>query len=316
MMGGLFKPITVTREGVQFNSPELRAEVNKKKLSPSMIDSWLQGPADWAMSSFVEPKVQLEESIHLVRGSWFHRVMEMFFKLTPEQRSDKEFALTVLKRIMNKVTKEEFPEMITPTKENLVWLQQLVHNYIFEMPDHDWQHEKVAKVFAMGQQKDGLELFVQGQVGNCTRKVLGFVDKIIETDEGLEVQDWKSGQMYPYDPNLPISDDNSFGYWRQQILYALVMKEMGMNATSACLIFPKSKSTTWVDLNNEEAIQRAIADAEQVDRELNEAIENDYFFPFKEHKYNGWATYLAGIGHARKPNVQEDLLMQMLDMQV
>ena len=57
-----------------------------------------------------------------------------------------------------------------------------------------------------------------------------------------------------------------------------------------------------------------IKDLEQVDSELTEAINNKYFFPFKKGPYNSWASYLAGMGRAQKPNIREDKFAMLADL--
>jgi len=47
---------------------------------------------------------------------------------------------------------------------------------------------------------------------------------------------------------------------------------------------------------------------------MNEAINNKYFFPFKKGPYNSWASYLAGMGRAQKPNIREDKFAMLADL--
>ena len=44
------------------------------------------------------------------------------------------------------------------------------------------------------------------------------------------------------------------------------------------------------------------------------AINNKYFFPFKKGPYNSWASYLAGMGRAQKPNIREDKFAMLADL--
>ena len=163
----------------------------------------------------------------------------------------------------------------------------------------------------MGEQKQGLELFVTGKIGNAKRTCLGFIDKLVEGDYGLIVQDWKTGaKIHDYDPSKAPSDNNPFDYWRQQTFYTMLLEQAGMKVDSACLIFPCAEvpQIVNVDCHNPKVREQVIADCEKADSILEECIANDYTFPFKPGKYNSWATYLCGLGRAYPPKIITDRL--------
>ena len=172
-------------------------------------------------------------------------------------------------------------------------------------------------MYIMGQSKPGLELFVNGTLGNANRQCLGFIDKIVEGENGLKVQDWKTGKKISnFNPNSKISTSNPFDYWRQQTFYAMLLEQLGATVEETSLLFPCAETPTiiHVDHHNPKVREQVIKDVEQVDRELDEAINNGYFFPFKKGPYNSWASYLVGLGRAPKPNIREDKFAMLADL--
>ena len=47
---------------------------------------------------------------------------------------------------------------------------------------------------------------------------------------------------------------------------------------------------------------------------MTEAVENNYFFPFKKGKYNKWSSWLGGLGSAKRPNIIEGKFMNIADL--
>lgn len=306
------KKIKITKSGVYILSPEIQNEIKKKKLSASLINKWLQSPADWVLETYIAPEVAVEEPIHLLRGNWFHSVMEKFFALPPEERNAQN-----LIQSLALVNKEEKYSKLPENPENMEWIKRALSNYGKYWLDNA-KNERIANLFIMGQQKPGLEIFVQGKIGNSNRLCLGFLDKVIEGEYGLLVQDWKTGKTIEnFDPTRKISESNSFDYWRQQTLYSMLLEQYGATVEGASLIFPCSEVPTIVQVNqaDKKVREQVIADVEQVDKEYEEAINNNFFYPYKKHKYAGWSSWLGGLGRAKKPNVYEDKLMMIAEFE-
>ena len=307
----LFKKIKVTPKGIYVLDPDLRKKIDKLNLSPSMIGNWLQSPADFILGKFIEPEVQIEDTPHLKRGTWFHSTMEAFFGLPQEERT-KENLLKVSKEV---TMTDEYRDFAKET-DNQEWYKNALKSYISAWLDNA-KSEKIANLFVMGKSRKGLELFVKGNLGNADRTCLGFIDKIVEGDNGLKVQDWTTGKKITnYNPNMKISTNNPFDYWRQQTFYAMLLEQLGATVEEASLLFPCAETPTivLVDHSNPDVRAQVIKDVEQVDKELKEAIDNNYFFEFKKGPYNSWASYLAGLGSARKPNIREDKFAMMADL--
>lgn len=304
------KKVRVVGNSIQVLDEEIRSQIDKKKLSASLVSSILNSPGDWVMSTYIEPLCIDGYVDALERGTWFHSIMEEFFKLEPEERNFKNLASTALT-----VTKEKYPHMME-RQDNKDWLNKAIQGYKNTWLDGA-KDEKVANLYLMGKSQLGLELFVNGTIGNAKRQCLGFIDKIIEGKYGLIVQDWKTGaKIHNFNPDKEPSESNSFDYWRQQTFYTMLLEQLGMKVESACLVFPCSEppQIVNVDCHREDVRNRVVSDFEKADSILEECIMNDYTFPFKAGKYNSWATYLCGLGRAYPPKIITDRLNQYVEM--
>ena len=118
------------------------------------------------------------------------------------------------------------------------------------------------------------------------------------------------------EPEPSLSDSNPFDYWRQQTLYSMLLEKEGATIESASLIFPLASPPqfVYIDQKNSRVREQVLNDVIQVDKEMTEAVEKDYFFPFKRGKYNGWSSWLGGLGSARKPDVIEPKFFALADL--
>lgn len=282
------KLVKVTKDGIIVTDDELMDKIKKKNLSASMVSSFAQCPADWLMNSFILPLIDHEEPIYFVRGHIFHETMEKFFRLPKEQRNPK-----VLSQAAMSVIKEKYKESLNdPGTMN--WVKEALQGYLeAEFPYKDVDVAQIVKQEWKGPEL-GVEIFVRGKIGNTTRDVVGFVDRVDQMADGsLQVVDYKSGKkIHPFDPSLPISDSNDFGYWRQQLAYSMLLEQDGHKVGGAVLEFPIAKGAVQVDVNNEELRKQVETDFENVDAALNKCIE-DNFFPFHGHFFCKWCGMLS-----------------------
>lgn len=302
------KKFTVQNGKITVNDPEIRKQIDKVKLSPSMVGSFIVSPGDWLVGKYIEPEVTKQEPVHLTRGTWFHEVLELFYQLEPAERTK-----TALVNILRNLTDNKYPEM--NSDENRDWMRIALGNYIKNGLDNA-PNEKVAKIYLQGELKTGLELFISGKIGNCQRMCLGFIDRLIEGKSGLIVEDWKTGKsISDYNPLEEPSEKNPFDYWRQQLFYTILLEQAGMAVESACLKFPVANAVVNVDVNNQKAREQVVKDCESVDLELTKCIEDNYTFPFRAGKYTTWAYYLGKVGtHKRAPEIHTDLLYKMVEV--
>lgn len=282
------KLIKVVKDGVIILDDELFEKVKSKNLSASMISSFAQCPADWLMNSFILPLVDHEEPIHFVRGHIFHETMEAFFRLPKEQRNPK-----ILSQLAMKVIKTKYSTVLNDL-ETMNWVKEALKGYLetgFEYKNIDIA--QIVKTEWKGPEP-GIEIFVRGKLGNTTRDVVGFVDRVDQLPDGsLRVVDYKTGKkIYPFNPDNVISDSNDFGYWRQQLAYSMLLEQAGHKIGEAVLEFPIAKGEVIVDVNNQELRKQVETDFENVDAALNKCLE-DNMFPFHGHFFCKWCGMLS-----------------------
>lgn len=306
------KPIKVTNEGVYFIGEEFKKQIDKKKLSPSMINAINQSPGEWALSAFVEPLVRIEEPIYFARGHWFHSIMEEHFK-NPNRSIEtlkEDFRnVTIGKPAFSDLPKDDEKKYLKMSKdiENKKWMTDCINGYIKLNETEDLESKKVAFIYDKGQRKDGIEFFASATFDGVTNSVLGFVDCIFEDTGGFEIVDWKTGKYHAGSPD----------YELQQTLYAMMLEASGFTVSKASLVFPVGTPNNPViekiDVLNEEVRNRVMEGMKKADAELEKAKANGYFFPFRRYRWNNWETFLTGNGTAYKPNILEDKFFAMAD---
>lgn len=282
------KLVKVHKDGIEITDKELMEKVKKKNLSASMVSSFFQCPADWLMNSFILPLIDHEEPIHFVRGHIFHDTMERFFALNKEERSP-----LALSQLTMQVIREDYKESLND-KETMKWVKEALHGYI--EAGFEYKDVEIAQIKKQPWKdpEPAVELFVRGKLGNTTREVVGFVDRIDQLPDGsLQIVDYKTGKkIYPFSPDKPISQNNDFGYWRQQLAYGMLLEQDGYDIGGAKLEFPIAKGEVVVDMKDENLRRQVEKDFEAVDAALNEAIENN-FFPFNGHFFCKWCGMLS-----------------------
>lgn len=281
------KLIKVTKDGIMILSDELLDAIKKKNLSPSLVSSFNQCPADWLLEAFIMPKMNVAEPIHFARGNAFHSTMELFFSLPKEQRNEKTLA-----QAAGKTFKEKYPQLLKD-KETIEWMKVAMNGYLTS--GFNYSDVEIATIEHEGKQKNGIEIFVKGKIGETKRDFLGFVDRVDRLPNGaLQIVDYKTGKkIAPFDATLPVDNEtNDFAYWRQQLAYTMILEQQGHYVAGAKLEFPIAQGEVVVDVKNEHLRKQVQLDIEQVDRDLDKYIE-ERFFPFKGHKYCKWCGTLS-----------------------
>ena len=259
-------------DGISITSAEIAEKLEKKKISASLVTDLLQGcPAAWVAKSFVlRDNIEEEPDNALRRGSMFHKVMEDFFAHPAEERTAK-----LIKSLVHEVLNEgEFADL-GQQPEAVKWLRGAVNGY--------WNMEEkpeevvIAEIPTKRGNKPGLEVFVAGQIGEASRSSLGFIDRVSQTEDGgVRVEDWKSGaKAKVWNPKTKSTD--GLGEARQQIIYTMLLEQMGVNVTGARLIFPVAGKIVNVDTTDEAFRKRVVADVEEADRKLDVLIETNKF---------------------------------------
>ena len=278
-----FPLISFDKAGAHVVSPYVSEKLAKKKISPSMITGLEGCGARWLADSFVMDQLVDEEPDNAARrGSLFHKVMEDLFALPPEERTH-----DAVKRFVKENLESDDYKDLGKIKDAVLWLRGAINGY-YNMGG-DPTKVKIAQLERTGTKKDGtpfskveagIEIFVQGQIGNAKRPTLGFIDQVIEDptrdDGSVIIQDWKSGaKAKKYNPNRKSED--GLPEQRQQIIYSILLRQEGIKVSGARLVFPVAKEVVDVHLGNEDLYNRVIRDVEETDRKLDVMIENNTF---------------------------------------
>lgn len=174
------------------------------------------------------------------------------------------------------INKPDFVEMKS-SPETIQWLKTAVSNY-YKMGAQP-QKVKVATVEIDGREKEGLEIFVKGKLGDTKRDILGVVDRVIVDNKDPKkviIEDWKTGATVRKWKNNTKSDDG-LPEQRQQIIYTKLMEQKGVEVSGARLIYPVAEEIVDVQLGNKVLETRIIEDIVQTDRELSMMEENNTF---------------------------------------
>jgi putative RecB family exonuclease len=122
-----------------------------------------------------------------------------------------------------------------------------------------WQTEEPARVEVA---PDGLEREVRTELAGLP--FLGHIDRIAVTDAGLRVTDYKTGAPKP---------KYWWSYWRQQLLYAAALEDMGEAPAEIELLYLKQPRAVTRPVYPA-AVRRALADLELA-HEQRDAMARD-----------------------------------------
>lgn len=308
------KLVLIKKNGVEILSENLFNKISKGNLSASMTNSLLACPADWMLDKYILPLIEHDEQPALERGTLFHSIMELFFRIPAGERTAQQLAV-----ITKEETRKSHPHFMSD-EETKTWIKDAVRGYL--SMGFDFNDEIVPTLTVDDKPKYGLELFIKGNLGETKRPIVGFIDKLIEKEENgkklLIMEDWKTGKkVHPYTPDKPISSNNSFDYWRQQTLYAMLLEQKGVNVDVARLIFPVAKKIVNVEFYREDVQQQVIKDMETVDKLLDKCL-SDNFFPFTPAVFCTWChLFYAGRkkGRPRFPKVNQLELNEIIEIE-
>lgn len=176
------KLVKLNKDGVSILDDSVSSNLEKKKLSASMLTGIEGCPARWLVDTYViKPHLPKEADNAMTRGSLFHKVMEDFFALEPSDRTKSN-----LNNIVNDVLQNSEFSYFKDNEDAILWLVNAIKNY-YKMGAKP-ENVKVADIKG----KKGLEVFVKGKIGETSRDILGYIDRVIETPSGqLFVEDWK-----------------------------------------------------------------------------------------------------------------------------
>lgn len=272
---------SMSSEGLSFETEDLVKQASKVKISNSTISSVLKCPGRFAAEKWVMPKI-IDPLSPLVRGQAFHKVMEIYFNYAPKDRTAESIKTAYRDALMND---DDFREL-RKDKESRAWVRHAVNGY-WRLHMEDPTKVHVAQLERKTRQgkpylKAGIELFVEGHIGNAKRSSLGFIDRLLLNDSNGKyiIDDWKTNKrVKEYRPDKQKYPD--FGYVRQQVMYAMFLEQEGLDVETARLIYPlaeyddldtgahtKGGHVSIIDIHNPEYRKKVVDDVETADRIL------------------------------------------------
>lgn len=266
--------ITLDSSGAHIESDAVFEKISKKNISPSMITGLEGCHARWVSETFVIRDIIEDEPDNAGRrGNLFHTVMEDFFALPPEERTK-----AVMKETVKNVLESEQFNDLKNNPNTVQWLRSAVNGY-YSMGGTP-EKVKIADLKLEGKRKKGLEVFVKGHIGDSSRPVLGFIDQVLEDptrdDGSVIVADWKtSAKSKHYKPNN--KTNSGLAEQRQQVIYAELLRQQGVNVSGARLVYPIARDVVPVDLGDEDLRNTVIRNVEETDKTLNHLIETNTF---------------------------------------
>lgn len=189
--------------GIHMESEKIASKLEKLNLSASTIAGMEQCPARWSFEKYVKNEIlEEDDDTPAERGKLFHDVMEEFFRIEPpESRTKSE-----LSRIIREMLDDKYAKF-ADNDDVRTWLRDAVMGYFTLGGDPSRVSVADVPTYKDPSQKDkGLEIFVKGKLGDTSREVLGFIDRVIDNpyqESTVIVEDWKGLAL---DTVLPTPD--------------------------------------------------------------------------------------------------------------
>lgn len=286
----------ITKDYVKVLNEDIRKKLKDKPMSASSINAIINSPGNFILDTYVEDEVKKKESIHIVRGHWFHSLMEEFFNNPNRKIED-----IVLKDLVN-VSEDKSLYSNKQNENDITRYKDLFYGG----SDFYWMAEclKGFKKIYYNEKLDKLEV-VKTELEINTEiegiKVKAFIDSIFKDDDGLKIIDWKTGKY----------NENNEDYHFQQALYAMLCEKVNNDKIEcAKLAYVRAGIVEDVVIDREKALERV----KQAYQDFNKYMDNDYTFPFKDYKYDGWRKLLFDIGDGPKPNIYKTKLNKIAEI--
>lgn len=253
--------IEVSRDGVGILSDSVlrkidcKGERGEKTISATLMTALEGCRASWVVGNLVFPEAIEEPADNAKRrGSLFHKVMEDFYRLAPEERNGR----TLRKTATDVLESDEFKDF-QDNDDALRWLDEAVRGYL--NVDRDPRRVNIAEwTTDWGRTVPGLEVAVSWKPDGVKRKCFGFIDRLQEWQGKLFIEDYKTSKkakQYKFDPKHPDADpEHGLSGARQQAFYTLMVEQAerergsGRPVEAARLIFPLADGGVSVKVEN------------------------------------------------------------------
>lgn len=266
--------ISVNKERTGFTVIDKKILENLKEasLSNSSIDEIINCPADYLLNRVLKNlNIETEFAEPAVKGNLFHSVMEKIYSLPPVDRNAESIKMAVKEALKQAGTS------IQKDKLYSTWLKQAV--LLFWETKYRLDQEVLE---INGEQ--AIEVFVKGKLAGVDRETLGWIDLVLQNEEEtVTLSDWKTGkEVKEFDIAQVQSSANPFSYYRQQVIYSLLLEEMGYKVDTAELVYPIAEEIVTVDVSDPLLINATLEDIQRANSILDKCIKEN-FFPFEFH---------------------------------
>ena len=293
--------IEVSRDGVGILSDSVLRKIDckgargEKTISATLMTALEGCRASWVANALVFPEAIEEPADNAKRrGSLFHKVMEDFYRLAPEERNGQ----TLRETAVNVLESEEFRDFQDNT-DALGWLDEAVRGYL--NVDRDPRRVNIAEwTTDWGRTVPGLEVAVSWKPEGVKRKCFGFIDRLQEWRGRLFIEDYKTSRKakrYKFNPARPDDDpEHGVGGARQQAFYTLMVeqaeRERGTNrpVEAARLIFPLADGGVSVkveDIHSPGFREKVVQDVRATDDRMDD-LHRSEFAEFKPGVLCSW----------------------------
>ena len=293
--------IEVSRDGVGILSDtvlrkiDCKGERGEKTISATLMTALEGCRASWVANALVFPEAIEEPADNAKRrGSLFHKVMEDFYRLAPEDRNGQ----TLRETAVNVLDSEEFRDF-QANDDALRWLDEAVRGYL--KVDRDPRRVNIAEwTTDWGRTVPGLEVAVSWKPEGVKRKCFGFIDRLQEWQGRLFIEDYKTSRKakrYKFNPARPDDDpEHGVGGARQQAFYTLMVEQAerergsGRPVEAARLIFPLADGGVSVkveDIHSPEFREKVVQDVRATDERMDN-LHRSEFAEFKPGVLCAW----------------------------
>lgn len=293
--------IEVSRDGVGILSDSVLRKIDckgargEKTISATLMTALEGCRACWVVGNLVFPEAIEEPADNAKRrGSLFHKVMEDFYHLAPEDRNGQ----TLRETAVNVLDSEEFRDF-QANDDALRWLDEAVRGYL--NVDRDPRRVNIAEwTTDWGRTVPGLEVSVSWKPEGVKRKCFGFIDRLQEWQGRLFIEDYKTSRKakwYKFNPARPDADpEHGLGGARQQAFYTLMVEQAerergsGRPVEAARLIFPLADGGVSVKVEDIHAPgfrEKVVQDVRATDERMDD-LHRSEFAEFKPGVLCAW----------------------------
>lgn len=253
----------------------------KRVQSPSSINTYFQCPRKYFF--IYNLKMPTSPSIHLVRGSIAHLVLENFFDILPDVYGEdftKEFVVTIVELFKRfwKENKDDFDKLtLLPNEIDAYYKETEIMMINWAMKFAEKVKKVMAKGFSFKEAFEKLKPITEKEYRSNELMVRGFIDAI-ENYEGIRLMDYKTSKK------AVIGED----YKLQLGIYALLYElEHGIRPDKVGINFLKFDEQL-IDVTDE-LIQNAKFKIEQIHMSTD-GMDEIHQYPKKESGLCRWAN--------------------------